>query len=737
MSNKVEQKEFSVHPAIIYSIISKQASGLPKALLELAMNSVDAGASELSITLTENDFVFSDNGKGFKDIEEVESFFGTFGTPHESGDAFYGRYRLGRGQIFCYGKTKWFTKDICMDVDLNIDPNDMGQDAPLGYVITTGHDFHQGCKIVGEFYKPQKVGNVKNITIDNNSAPENMSEVIPAFVKMIKYLPIPVFINGTKVNRDLDSVPFIDSTDEAVFALKQTFNPDNVGSGKNGVVNVYNKGVYAYRVRSTYFTGDVISKESLDLNMARNQAKTTCKVASAITRKIGQLDQKITLSNVKKSRKKANAIDIEITNFVDELWKGLLGFKSISLSEIDEALGEKVFTLANDKRVSIRDVIKQLKQFEVKATESCHPLNLYYYNDEIIESFVHNYRDSMTITRGYIPLSLFPSVEIVKSLSFKIEVPRVIYEERLSDMRSRFLYDLEQHPRLANHRAWIDQDIENVKLTMSTAVFELDQSEPNPDAHFNRLMQYLCSLADFVDSYRKADIYNARQWFEAYRVNMGFEVKQRSNVYCELFKSPIRSVEYVDVSTFESDPILKSAKLSFFEKYVLSAIENSVSRYTTVRNTHKIYSVIGDEVDFRPKSKGKFGIGIREFRVLNNADEPNVLAWTDGSSFVAFNEEYFKQCVKNSDFESLINVALHEMCHLNDSRNSNTHGATFYFAHKVLFSNDFASCVSSFYKYLTLSLLRRKEKALMTGITVEQFVSIVRREINWYVAQAS
>ena len=48
MNSKIQEqtgKTFSVHPALIYSIITKQASGLHKALLELAMNSVDAGAT--------------------------------------------------------------------------------------------------------------------------------------------------------------------------------------------------------------------------------------------------------------------------------------------------------------------------------------------------------------------------------------------------------------------------------------------------------------------------------------------------------------------------------------------------------------------------------------------------------------------------------------------------------------------------------------------------------------------
>lgn len=730
---QIEQKEFSVHPAIIYSIISKQASGIPKALLELAMNSVDAGATELNIVLTESNFVFSDNGKGFKDIDEVESFFGTFGTPHAEGDAYYGRYRLGRGQIMCYAKTQWFTKDICMNVDLNIDPHAMGQDAPLGYKITTAHDFHQGCKIVGDFYKTQKVGCVDKPNLDQDSAPEYIKEIIPAFIKMIKYLPISVFINGTKVNKDVDSVPFIESNDEAVFALSQIFNPDNVRSGKNAIVNVYNKGVYAYQIRSTYFTGDVISKESIDLNMARNQAKTTCKIATGITRKISQLDQKVSLKNVKKSRKQENTINIEISNFVEDLWKGILGFKPVSASELYEAVNEKVFTLASDKRVSLRDIVKQLKKFYESATESCVPLNLFYYNDEIIEAVLGQYRDSMTISRGYIPLSIFPSHDLIRSLTFSIELPSSVYEEKLDRLYK--LYTGNRHNNVAVS-TWFERSIHEFKTQVSSIKFDLEHLEGKPDIHFNKLMHYLCSVVEIVVDLNAVNYYSLNNVSTDYAVNMGEKHNYRTSELPLIFKSPIRSIEYVDIEVLKSQPILKNAKLNGFEKSVLKAIEYAFSDFKIIKTSRTVYSVIGDELESANQSNNKKCYS-REFRVISNSDEPHVLAWTDGANFVAFNEEYFKMCIKNSDYESLINVALHEICHLNDSKNANTHGATFYFAHKTVFSKVFESTVRYFYTNLTLAMLRKKDNVLACGITLEQLAFLMKREINSYVAQAS
>ena len=46
---------FKLHPSFIHSAIKDQASGIDKAIAELVMNSLDAGATRVDIHVNEND----------------------------------------------------------------------------------------------------------------------------------------------------------------------------------------------------------------------------------------------------------------------------------------------------------------------------------------------------------------------------------------------------------------------------------------------------------------------------------------------------------------------------------------------------------------------------------------------------------------------------------------------------------------------------------------------------------
>ncbi len=89
-----ERRSFRMDPALLWSVIKSQAGTLAKALLELVMNSIDAGASQVSITLTGTRLKVEDDGRGFQSRTEVTSWFETFGTPHKEGDARWGKFRM-------------------------------------------------------------------------------------------------------------------------------------------------------------------------------------------------------------------------------------------------------------------------------------------------------------------------------------------------------------------------------------------------------------------------------------------------------------------------------------------------------------------------------------------------------------------------------------------------------------------------------------------------------------------
>lgn len=108
---------FELDPQIIHHIIYSQVGSIGKAIIELIMNSVDAGAGAVIIDISPEGFSCRDDGQGFASRDDVIRYFGRFGTPHQEGDATYGRFRLGRGQIMAHARTIWRSREWQMTVD--------------------------------------------------------------------------------------------------------------------------------------------------------------------------------------------------------------------------------------------------------------------------------------------------------------------------------------------------------------------------------------------------------------------------------------------------------------------------------------------------------------------------------------------------------------------------------------------------------------------------------------------
>ncbi|EDT2962892.1 hypothetical protein EL09_22810 [Salmonella enterica subsp. enterica] len=167
---------FELDPQIIHHIIYSQAGSIGKAIIELLMNAIDAQASEVKLTMTGEGFTCLDDDNGFASREDVLRYFGRFGTPHEDGDATYGRFRLGRGQIMAHASTIWQSKAWTMTVDTRV----------MGY----GYDLEEdsknttvsGCLITGQWYEPM-------------SETELLSS-IQEIRDLVRYTAIRVELNG-------------------------------------------------------------------------------------------------------------------------------------------------------------------------------------------------------------------------------------------------------------------------------------------------------------------------------------------------------------------------------------------------------------------------------------------------------------------------------------------------------------------------------------------------------------
>lgn len=252
-----ETRQFRVHPHIIKTLIREQAGTLTKAFGELIMNAVDAGASRIDLKIDESGaFTLSDNGKGFKDRQEVESFWETFGTPHQEGDAVYGKFRIGRGQIMSYASTRWRSGHFEMTVDLEAAAD------VFGYELTEHEQNQPGCTITGNLYKAAGSNVTEHFRLLKNELDDWDSSADSTLESLVRFIPVPLFINEVQVNSP--AAEFIwDAEDEHAW-----FKFDREGAN----LDIYNMGVFVTSLNSYRYGigGTICSKRPLRLNLARN-----------------------------------------------------------------------------------------------------------------------------------------------------------------------------------------------------------------------------------------------------------------------------------------------------------------------------------------------------------------------------------------------------------------------------------------------------------------------------------
>jgi DNA mismatch repair enzyme (predicted ATPase) len=269
-----ERRSLKMHPALLWSVIERQAGTIAKAILEGGMNSVDAGATFCDIKIDDRSFSIIDDGKGFRDETEIENFFETFGYPHKEGDAKYGQFRMGRGQMFSFGRNVWRTGIYQMTVDMKPQKDLEGNDYALGYEFEKFDENVVGCHI--------------NVDLYEELLPSTLDKTIREIKKYLRYVNIPVTLNGERISVDPASEKWDEITDDAFIKRKTSGN-----------LEVYNLGVLVKDSPSYYtgVSGVVVSKKQLKVNFARNDIQSDCPV----WKRVNKLLQDQTLQRAQKA----------------------------------------------------------------------------------------------------------------------------------------------------------------------------------------------------------------------------------------------------------------------------------------------------------------------------------------------------------------------------------------------------------------------------------------------------
>lgn len=252
--------DFTMDPNLLVSVIKMQAGTLSKAILEGVMNSIDASATRVDVEVTKERFKISDNGRGFTSEEEIKQLFGRFGTPHVEGDAIYGRFRMGRGQLMSFAVTTWRSGPFEMTVDIEKDG--------LTYQLKRLEEPVKGCVIEGVLYKPMWDW--------------KLNDELTELKKLVTYAPQPVYVNGELYGSPPEPGKWTEEDEDAYYL---------VVPGSQDLL-IYNLGVFV-ESKGTWLTGCggvVVSKKQLQVNFARNAImEDNCPIWQRIRAKLNSL----------------------------------------------------------------------------------------------------------------------------------------------------------------------------------------------------------------------------------------------------------------------------------------------------------------------------------------------------------------------------------------------------------------------------------------------------------------
>jgi hypothetical protein len=250
-----EKRDFRMHEKLLLDVIKKQAGSIEKAILEGVMNSIEAGASKVEVGLGPRQVTIRDDGRGFQSRREVEEWFETFGQPHEASEnKKWAQFRMGRGQMFAFGRNLWRTGPFTMRVDI---------DRKLGYELEEG-DASPGCRVEIKLYEPL-----------GDSQLHSIQREVERFVR---YVDPPVIVRRLDAEgdegRQVNTPPARkkwgqDSCDEAFITLNDSH-----------MLSIYNMGVLVMDVPKCRFGvgGTIVSRRRLEVNFARNDVIRSCPV---------------------------------------------------------------------------------------------------------------------------------------------------------------------------------------------------------------------------------------------------------------------------------------------------------------------------------------------------------------------------------------------------------------------------------------------------------------------------
>lgn len=321
-----ETRRLKMHNKLLLDVIRRQAGTLDKAVLEGVMNGIEAGADKVDITFVApvdeqpSRLLISDNGSGIGSLKEIEEFFETFGQPHrETENKVWAQFRMGRGQLFSFGRNIWRTGTFRMVVDIE----GMG----LNYSLETDLDPVEGCHITVELYRNPVEGYYCSLLSFRDS-----------IQRQVEFMPGKITFNDKQLNRPPEGCKWTVEDENAYYLF-----------GVGSELSVYNMGAFVKVVPLTIsgVSGIVVSKKILQVNFARNDIQATCPV-------YGEIVDVVRAHRVKKFRKTGHRLtDAERVSALRDIRDKVQSYSSLSARKMFRTVQGTSFSLLDVKRLGV------------------------------------------------------------------------------------------------------------------------------------------------------------------------------------------------------------------------------------------------------------------------------------------------------------------------------------------------------------------------------------------------
>lgn len=248
----MERHGFTLDPELARTMLLRQTGSIERALLEAISNSIDKDATSVDVGLTPNFITITDDGRGFGSKEEIIKLFGTFGLPQDGKEAkTFGTFRMGRAQLFSWGVNTWTSNKWTFQVDITNNFDFGITEVPAGQEV-------KGCEIKIELKQPL----TETTLIDLHSK----------LARLVKWVAIPVRINGRQVNESLFDKTWDVNTE---YFVASRDSQDSYTS------SLFNVGIHVMDLNNSWWAPGgwtVVSKRAMQLNFARTEPMENCPV---------------------------------------------------------------------------------------------------------------------------------------------------------------------------------------------------------------------------------------------------------------------------------------------------------------------------------------------------------------------------------------------------------------------------------------------------------------------------